>query len=231
MCEFVALPDRDNVLVSGQSQSGKTVWTKRLLEHHKVTFKSPPDLIIYVYRHWQQIYKELHDKLGDKIRFTPDVPTEEQLIAALTQFQEQNTGKKCKFLLVVDDHMEKLTRDRLFYDLVTRIGHHFDLSNIFLVQDASLSGPFRKEFLSNIHLNTFMSNARDRASIRQLAMLLSDYKCIMASYDDSNQGRGSYFCVCTHPSSDPALKYRTKIFPDDLPHGPVIYQSKKHDLK
>ena len=231
MTQFIAFPSKINILLAGQSQSGKTVWTKRLLLHHKKTFRDPPDLIIYVYKHWQPVYDELASALGEKIRFSPDVPTENELTSTLAEFQNEHKDKKCHFLMIWDDHMEKFTRDRLFYDIVTRITHHHSLSNVFIVQDGSMSGPFRKEFLSGVHCNVFMAGARDRQSIKNLALTLNQYRCIMDSYDDCNTSRGNYLVIDTHPESDPKLKYRTNIFPDDYPNGPIIYQSTKSKSK
>ena len=124
MTQYVAFPSKINILVCGQSQSGKTVWTKRLLVHNEKLFRQPPDLIIYVYKHWQPVYDEMIKALGEKIRFSPDVPEESELISSLSQFQNDHKDKKCNFLMVWDDHMEKFTRNRLFYDIVTRITHH-----------------------------------------------------------------------------------------------------------
>ena len=224
--KYTTLPDSVNMLISGQSQSGKTYFTSRLLSHNDKMFQNPPKLIIYSYRHWQQCYNELEAKLKDKICFIPNIPTEKELTDKIEQVHSPD-GSKPHVVFVADDWMDEMYRNKLFLDLVTRIGHHYKLTNIFLVQDANIGGPMKREILSNIHVNVFMASCRDRASIRALAMLLSDYKCVMSAFDDASKGgRGSYLMIVTHPASDPELKYRTNIFPDDQ-HGPIIYKSKK----
>ena len=223
----IALPDSVNMLVSGQSQSGKSYFTSRLLMNNEKIFQSPPVKIVYSYRHWQPLYTQLEEFLKDKIIFISHVPSEEELIS---YFNDARNGQETKGHVVfcVDDWMDEICKNRLFLDLVTRIGHHYTLSNIFLVQDSQLGGPMKREILSNIHVNVFMASCRDRASLRALAILLGDYKAVMSAYDHCSEGgRGSYLMIVTHPAADPNLKYRSKIFPDDE-DGPVIFKSKKN---
>lgn len=213
-------------------QSGKTFWIKRLLLHNEQMFEEVPIRIIYCFRHWQKLYDEIQAALSSKVLFLAQIPTEDELIGLLSQEQDslQLTDSR-HVVLVVDDYMDRICTDPLFLSLLTRIGHYYCLSNIFLVQDGSLHGPMKRELLSNIHTNVFMANARDRAMLRSLAISLNDYQTILQSYDDcATGGRGSYLVICTHPASDPALKYRTNIFPDDE-IGTVIYRSRKAACK
>ena len=227
MSQFLALPSSINVLVAGQTQSGKTFFTSKLLMHCDHMFKDPPKMIFYFFKHWQPLYEKMEEVLGNRIRFKDNIPTEQALLDEMAEVRQLHSNEKCHFIVCVDDWMDQLYKNQLFVDLVTRIAHHHCLSNIFLVQEGSVTGPNKKELHSNIHANVFMASCRDRASLRQLAILLADYACIMQSYDEcAKGGRGSYLMIVTHPSSDPKLKYRTKIFPTDQ-EGPIIFQSRK----
>ena len=77
--KYTALPNSSNMLISGQSQSGKSYFTAKLLMNNERMFQTPPSLIIYSYRHWQPIYSQMEDVLKDKIKFISHVPTEEEI--------------------------------------------------------------------------------------------------------------------------------------------------------
>ena len=46
-------------IVAGCTQSGKTVWVKKLLENAKTTISPPPQRIIWCYGQWQPMYLEM----------------------------------------------------------------------------------------------------------------------------------------------------------------------------
>ena len=227
MSEFLALPSSINIMVSGQTQSGKTYFTSKLLMQCDHMFKEPPKMILYYFKHWQPLYDKMEQTLEGRIRFKDSLPSERELLNELAEIRQMYPEQKCHFIVCFDDWMDQMYKNPLFVDLTTRLAHHHRISNIFLVQDSSVTGQNKKELHSNIHANVFMASCRDRASLRQLAILLSDYACIMQSYDEcAKQGRGSYLMIVTHPLADPNLKYRTKIFPGDK-GGPIIFKSKK----
>lgn len=228
MTQFIALPSKLNMLVTGQTQSGKSYFTAKLLMHCDKVFKEPPILIIFCYKHFQGIYSDVEKVLGNRIKFRSTLPNEQELLDEIYQARQQTQNKAGHVIFVADDWMDQIYKNPIFLSLVTRIAHHECLTNIFLVQDGSSSGPLKREILNNMHANVYMASCRDRASLRSLAIQLGDYQCILQAYDDASKGgRGSYLMIVTHPLSDPNLKYRTNIFPTD-PHGPVIYKSQKY---
>ena len=46
-------------IVAGCTQSGKTVWVKKLLQNAKTTISPPPERIIWCYGQWQPMYLEM----------------------------------------------------------------------------------------------------------------------------------------------------------------------------
>ena len=229
MSKFIALPSKLNMLVSGQTQSGKSHFTAKLLINCDQMFKDPPILIIFCYKHFQNVYNDIEKALGQRVKFRSTLPTEQELLEEIHQARQSCQNNQGHVIFVADDWMDQIYRNPLFLALVTRIAHHECLTNIFLVQEGSSNGPLKKEIMNNIHANVYMASCRDRASLRSLAIMLADYECIMQSYDDASRGgRGSYLMIVTHPESDPALRYRSRIFPSDK-DGPVIYKSRKHN--
>ena len=229
MSHFLAFPTGVNIMISGQTQSGKSVFTSKLLKNCDKMFKQPPTCILFYYKHYQDIYREMEECLGERIRFKDKLPTEDELLNELAELREHHNNQQCHFVFCADDWMDQIYKNKLFLDLVTRLGHHENISNIFIMQEGSVTGNYKRELMNNLHCNIYMANCRDRSSLRQLAILLSDFKCIMEAYDFCCKGgRGSYLMIMTHPEFDPALKYSTKIFPTDE-SGPIVFQSRKHN--
>ena len=205
-----------NILVSGCSQSGKTEFTKRLLLQAEEMFVTPPEVCIFSYSHWQPAYDELQRKWGDKINFIEDFPTEAFLSQSM---QDRKHG-----IFVMDDKASEIPNSAFCMDLLTRYAHHFNLSNLILVQDPSLTGKMKSVLSKNFHVNVLMRSPRDRNYIRSLGIMLNDYNCLMSSYDDATSKPFGYLCVDLHPLSNPLVKYRSSIFADD-PHC-VLYRKK-----
>ena len=180
--------------------------------------------VLYCYKHSQKAYSEIKQALQDKIKFLPEIPTETELKAHLHEARQEHGDDSC-CILVVDDYMDEICTNPFFLSLLTRMSHHNHLVNIFIVQEGSLYGPLKRQILRNMHVTVYMSTARDRAGLRNLALLLNDYQCIMQAFDDaSTYGRGSYLCIDTHPDTELRFRYRTQIFPQD--EATIVYRSK-----
>ena len=209
--------DFSNILISGCSQSGKTHFTKNLLMNANDMFITPPNVCIFLYSHWQKAYEEIQNKWGEKITFLRDTP-DESFVA------ETMEGKK-HGLFVVDDKVAEVVNATFFSDLLTRMAHHYRLSNCILVQDPSLTGKMKSVLARNIHVNVLMRSPRDRNYLRSLAIMLNDYKCVTESYDDACAHQYGYLVLDLHPQAKDQVKYRSQIFPND--DCCLIYQAKK----
>ena len=208
--------DCSNILISGCTQSGKTEFTKRLLTHADQMFVTPPEHCIFAYSHWQSAYDDLQQKWGDKITFIEELPSESYLSQTM---QGRKHG-----LFVMDDKASEIPNSAFCMDLLTRYAHHFNLSNVILVQDPSLGGKMKSVLSKNFHVNVLMRSPRDRNYIRSLGIMLNDYKCLIESYDDACSKPFGYLCLDLHPLANPEVKYRSSVLPDD-PHC-VIYKNK-----
>jgi len=185
--------------------------------HANEMFDTPPSTVIYIYTHWQSIYKELQEKLGEKIIFTEDLPNEQSLSELMTNHQHG--------LLVIDDKMDQIMKNDFYIQLFTRISHHLGLSCALLVQQASLGGKVGSALAKNVHVNVLMKSDRERYFIRHLGILMADYKRLIAAYDDATKESFSYLVCDTHPKANSQYKYRACIFPDDEVH--IVYKSGK----
>ena len=55
----IRLKENFKLFVSGPSRCGKTVFVSKLIENVKGFAKQPPNIIIYVYKVWQDKYDEM----------------------------------------------------------------------------------------------------------------------------------------------------------------------------
>jgi len=198
--------DNSNILVSGSSSSGKTTLIQRLLLHSNLMFETPPSLILFVYNTWHDIYDQLQKDIKN-IVFMEQLPTEEELLE-LTSFHKHS-------LFVADDKMEELMNNKFGSDLFTRNSHHYGITTILVLQNCSSPGKYKSNIMKNTHYSILLRSPRDFNSVRSLGIQIGDFKNLVQCYEEATSQRWGYLCCDTHPISDPQLRYRTAIFPDD----------------
>ena len=88
----LALRTPFSLFVSGPSQSGKTIFTQRILNHAEV-FSKPIRNVVYAYSQWQPASQEIRDN-DSSVVFHEGLPTKDDLSA----WSEKEGG----LLLVLD---------------------------------------------------------------------------------------------------------------------------------
>lgn len=207
--------DNSNMIISGCSGSGKTVFVSRLIKYHKCMFHTPPEVILFIYKHWQDLYARLEDSL-ENVRFQTNMPTEDELTDL--------TRDKKHSLLICDDMMSDIASNSFMRDVFTRLSHHLRMSTILLLQNMTNPGKHHSTLCTNVHVSVLMKSPREAFTLRTLGMQLGDYKNLKCAYEDATQDPYSYLVCDTHPNGNSKFKYRTKIFPDDT-DGVVTYIS------
>ena len=187
-----------------------------MLLHAEQMFTIPPSFIYFCYSHWQDSYQKLRDKWGDDIFFSDQVPTEGELAKL--------TGERGGHVIFVcdDKAFEIQMQGKFFQDLVTRMAHHYGMTNILLVQDAGLNGKGKTTILRNCHVNCFMTSPKERSHVRGLALQLNDYKHLMSAYAMATSKPFGCLVVDNHPRADSRLKYRSNVLPNGTPC--IIYR-------
>ncbi len=108
------------IAVIGGTSSGKTRWVSRLLLEAANMFDPPPNLIIYCYAVWQELYSDMEKSIPN-IRFQNALPTEDEL-----KSYSSESDKRC--LLILDDYMQEVCKNPLFLHLYTTLSHHLENS-------------------------------------------------------------------------------------------------------
>ena len=211
------LENNSNCIIQGCSSSGKTRLCARILTHAEQIFPTPPTLIIFCYKTWQGIYDELQSKLPS-IHFLPCLPGEEEL--------KSLTSNHNHSVIVADDMLTEISSSPFCSDLFTRISHHYNITSILIMQNATVAGKFASNLAKNCHYSFLMRSPRDQYSVRNLGLQLGDYRNLMEAYKDATKEPFSYLLISSHPKSGDLLRYRSQIFPDDAVSICYINRSK-----
>ena len=113
-------------MVAGCTQSGKTIWVKKLLENAKTTISPPLERIIWCYGQWQPLYLEM-------IKTIPGIELNEGIPKNIDK--EGFLDVSQRNLIVLDDLMNQSGKDKHIANLFTKGGHHRNFPVIYIVQN------------------------------------------------------------------------------------------------
>ena len=199
------------IMVSGPTSSGKTYWTNKLLSNNM--FTQPVSSVLYCYGVWQDYFEKMNIP---NIEFYEGLPD-------LDKIKSLNDGKF--HVIVLDDLMEEIVKSIETQNLFTKYCHHFNITAIFLTQNAFAQGPCSRSISINTHILVLFANKRDESQAFYLGKQLYPWatKVFMEAYIDATSSPHGYLVVDCDPKSPRELKLRTNIFPGE---ETIIYLSK-----
>ena len=214
---LLPLEPRSSLIISGPSSSGKSLFTKRLIEQRDKMYKSdPPVKVLYCYGVHQHLYDEMEKSISS-IQFHDGLPTEEFIY----QFAD---GKHT--LIVFDDLMNSCLNSDMVERLFVQSCHHKNLSIIYITQNLYQPGSRVRTINLNTSYLCLFHNIRDKLQVNCLAkqMYPCQTKVFMEAYQDSTKERYGYLFVDMSPHSDNQYRLRTNIFPGETTY---IYTAKQ----
>jgi hypothetical protein len=190
-----------NFYVSGQSQSGKSFFVRKLLQHLTL-FNPVPTKIIYCYGEYQKEFAELQN-----VELIEGFPSN---LNELTQGHDNS-------LVVLDDLMGECSKDQRVSDLFTRGSHHKGISVLYLTQNLFPPGKLSRTISLNCHYIIVFKNARDSLGIATLAkqMYPRQTNYLLDSFHDATKQPHSYLLIDCHPQTPENLRLRTNILPGE----------------
>ena len=196
-----------NFLISGVSNSGKTVLTRKLLNGTDTLFRpEAPNYVVLVYHTWQQTYQDMYDE-GVINLCMNQIPDAETLREICEEYKSSGG-----VILVLDDQINNL--DSNVVDMFCIHSHHLKMSVILLVQTLFMPSKEFRTISLNSHYIILMKNVRDRSSITQLARQIFPYKTrfLTDSYIDATKEAYSHLLLDLRSESPEALRVRSNIF-------------------
>jgi hypothetical protein len=202
-----------NICIYGATQSGKTTFVLRLLQHSDVMFTKTPRRIMYCYGAWQNAYDTLVKY--DNITMHEGVPSRGTI--------DEFSYDKAPTILVMDDLLADIVNNKEVQHYVTVMSHHNNMGIIMLMQSIFPKGAYARTISLNCHYMILFSNKRDSNQVKVLGQQLMSGRThfFMDSYKKATAKAWGYLVIDIHPRSDPLYALRTCIFPDD--HPLIVY--------
>lgn len=141
------------VLICGSTQSGKTHFTKKLLQNTNGLFSMPVNKIIYAYSEHQPMFDEMEQTIPN-ISLHQGLPSKEDI--------EQYTEGVNHTIVVLDDLMLQVAQSQDCVHLFTVTSHHRNVTTIMLSQNLYPPGKYARTISLNVIL---FKNYRDSRQI------------------------------------------------------------------
>ena len=199
------------ILISGVSRSGKTCFSKKLIENVNKVFKpTPPKYIILIYEEWQNMYDTLVE--NKHVHLTMKGIEDFDYLKELMIEKKDQGGT----LLMIDDQGSKI--DQNIMKIFTIYSHHLSVTCMLLTQTLFDS---KREFRTvslNASYIVIMKNSRDASSITNLAKQTHPYRTrfLTNSYLDATKQPYSYLLIDMVPETPEEIRIRSNIFEDPI---------------
>ena len=192
-----------NLICFGTTQSGKTIFTKKLLENWK--------------------YLISIDKKNIKVLWSfseskPKINVNKNLeIIWLKRLPELNDIKQIQpDIIVIDDQMDDINKDTV--KIFTVDSHAYNISVIFLVQNLFNRNKFMRSITINSHYFVAMRGLRNEQQLEILTRQTfgNKSKKILEIFREMTTKPYSYLILDLHPNSKRETAIKTRIFKDEL---------------
>ena len=202
-----------SMMISGPSQSGKTTFVGKLLEHKSDMIQPNIKEILWFYGAESSI-EAIREKYPN-IQFFPGLPDVNQL---------EKFDSAVNRLMIIDDLMLQKDTPKILSDLFTKSSHHKNISVIFIVQNV-FEKALRTASINSKYIVVF-KNPRDQSQISTLGtqMFGKGDSLIKKAYSDISQIPHSYLLLDFDQEVNPCKRVRSNIFPDDQEN--IIYIKK-----
>lgn len=202
------------MLISGGTGSGKSVFTRSLIENHGVTFAGLPAVprVLWCYSIHQPAFSR-------RISGTASL-FHEGLV------DEQKLKQLSPDILVIDDMMTEKSNDPFVHNLFTKISHHLKITVIFITQNMYEKGQCKMK--RNAHYLVMMRSPSDKSQILTLARQLypGNSRFFLEAYNDATAQKFGYLLIDVSPHSEEETRLQTNIIPLNNIFQPVIYVPK-----
>lgn len=204
-----------SICVSGQTGSGKTQWVYKFLKNLQYMYsRDAPSHVLYCYGIHQDLFDEMERSIPN-FDSKQGLPTVEEL--------DDFTRDKRHKLIIIDDLMHEVMRNKDMELLFTQGCHHRRVSVILITQNLYPGGKHARTIALNTWYMVLMKNLRDVSQVGVLGRQLypGKTKGFLKAYEDALSEKHGYFLVDMSPHAEDKYRLRTHIFPRE---DPVVYR-------
>ena len=186
-------------LIAGPSQSGKTTFVERLINHCAEMISPPPNSVVWHYAEFQPAY----ERMMDVVTFKKGVPTDAQL--------KSYSGN----LVIIDDLMSEMAN--VSSDIFTKHVHHSHMSVIYIVQNLFNCAKNHRTMSLNANYIVLFKNPRDKAQVSFLARQVFPHKpkILQEAYNDATSQPHSYLLLDFQQLTPENRRLKSEIFPGE----------------
>jgi hypothetical protein len=213
-------------ICAGTTGSGKTYWTRNLLENWSdlidINVEIPKVLWCY-----GQIQRFPPISNVD-VEYYRGLPTEEYIL------KKEDEKEKRPNIIVLDDLMGDMKTNDNIKSLFTQGSHHNGISVIYIVQNLFNHDKNQKTISINTHYVVVMKSIRLMSQIFETAKqsFPGKTKDVMEAYKRATEKKFGYLLFDFHPTQINKFCLRTRIFNYELPEelreeitsSPIIYE-------
>jgi hypothetical protein len=204
-------------LMAGPTQSGKTVFTTKLIEFCQDYISPPPTHIIWAYGEGNHQQMEKIQRLSKiPINFVEGLPD-------VSEISPQNRN-----LLILDDLMQDASNSTEVGNIFTRASHHRNLSVVLILQNIFRQGTRMRDISINTKYMILFKNPRDRRQIINLSSQIypKDSEFLIDAYKQATRRPHGYLLLDFDQSTKEGRRVITGIFPPEFPMAFIT--QKKH---
>ena len=196
------------ILICGSTQSGKTHFTKRLLQNADGMFSIPVDKIIYAYSEYQPMFDEMRANIP-RLIFHEGLPSKEDI--------ERYTEGVNHTMVVLDDLMLQVAQSQDCVHLFTVTSHHRNVTTVLLSQNLYPPGKYARTISLNCLNVILFKNYRDSRQVITFGsqILPGHVPYFKAAYEAATGPNFGYLHVCLEPSQNKEYQLRSKILPGE----------------
>jgi len=197
------------MVVSGQTESGKTYFVDRLIRNQEIMHEKPFEKIIYAYSVFQPLY---HALISD----VPGLELVEGFPDEIVSGENRESGEVPSTLLVLDDMLLDLENDKRLAMLFTKFRHH-KVSTIFILQNLYHGGKYIRTVTRNAQYMVIFPNPRDMNMISTLGrQIFPEHKNYLAdAFSKATAKKYGYLFLDLKPDTDKKFRVREGIFPNE----------------
>ncbi len=190
-----------NLLISGVSGVGKSVFARKLIKHRQEIITPAPEYVLYCYGVWDESYKEIEG-----------VDEFHEGIPAFDYFKAGKRG-----LVIIDDL--QIETNETVAKIFCKGSHHFNFSCVFIQQELFPKNKFARTISLNAHYICVFRNIRDQSQITHLAKQThpANIAYLQSAYRQATEQPHSYLIIDLTQDQDDSVRLRTNIFPGEIP--------------
>lgn len=191
-------------MIAGPTGCGKTYLLRDILRNFKLliyNMEKPVLNVLWCHGQMQDLY--LKSILNVNFKYVYGFPTEEEIF-------------DCD-IIVVDDLMAELSKNKEILNLFTKGSHHNNKSVFFVTQNIFHKGPIMRDLNLNTHYLTIFKNPRDRMQIMCLARQLfpGATKFFLSAFNMATENAHGYLFIDLKQDTPDEFRLRSNIIPTE----------------